>query len=255
MLSGIADCDETERSATVSHDDDDDAIMAESGLNLAELDTQDDRELIHMVLEDANFEQELEGGSEAALNSSNDFRDSGFYSDSHSVEKASPSPTDDHAVSLEAWLADPEHAVILLDSALLASLEMDPQSSAVSLSVAEDRPSTSTSTVDHQPAELASAIRSLSTYKKGKSRLTYSQWRKMKIKTIKSKSGTSAAMAKTAISMEKMTSRHVESSGSHPLPNTLVTILLYLNEAVTNAQISLGILLNLTPCRIAADRN
>ena len=77
----------------------------------------------------------------------------------------------------------------------------------------------------------------------------------MKIKTIKSKSGTSAAMAKTAISMEKMTSRHVESSGSHPLPNTLVTILLYLNEAVTNAQISLGILLNRTPCRIAAERN
>ena len=49
-----------ESNVTVSHEDDD-VIMAESGLNLAELDMQDDRELIHMVLEDANFEAELEG--------------------------------------------------------------------------------------------------------------------------------------------------------------------------------------------------
>jgi hypothetical protein len=60
----------------------------------------------------------------------------------------------------------------------------------------------------------------------------------MKIKTMKSKSGTSADMPKTAISMDKMTSRPVESSGSYPLPNTLVTILFYPNGTVKNAQIS-----------------
>lgn len=58
-----------ESNVTVSHEDDD-VIMAESGLNLAELDMQDDRELIHMVLEDANFEAELEGGPTSSSASS-----------------------------------------------------------------------------------------------------------------------------------------------------------------------------------------
>ena len=119
--------------------------MAESGLNLAELDTPDDRELIHMVLEDANFEQELEGGStstptSAAVSSLSNFKDSGFYSDDHSVDGMSPSPTEDPALSLEAWLADPEHAVILLDSALLASLDIDTVSSPLQSTSSESAP-------------------------------------------------------------------------------------------------------------------
>ena len=58
--------------------------MAQSGLNLAELDTPDDRELIHMVLENVNFEQEHEEGSistptSAAVSNLSNFKDTGFY--------------------------------------------------------------------------------------------------------------------------------------------------------------------------------
>jgi len=89
---------DAESNVTVSHEEED-VIMAESGLNLAELDTQDDRDLIHMVLEDANFEQELEGGpnSAVATSSPNPLRDSGFYSDGNSAGEMSPSPAEDHA--------------------------------------------------------------------------------------------------------------------------------------------------------------
>lgn len=168
---------------TVSHEEDD-VIMAESGLNLAELDTQDDRELIHMVLEDANFEQELEGEPNASLNvgTPNELRDSGFYSDGRSAGEVSPSPTEDNA--LEAWLADPEHAVFFLDSALLASLDIEnPQPN---LPKTAGHSGTSTDDVRHhhqtgnnypQSPELNSPPKRNLRNR----RLSYSQWRRMRL--------------------------------------------------------------------------
>ena len=201
---GTSEGKETETNVTVSHEEDD-VIMAESGLNLAELDTQDDRELIHMVLEDANFEQELEGGPNAAVATSSPtnhiLRDSGFCSDGRSVDETSPSPAEEHA--LEAWLADPEHAVIFLDSALLASLDID--------SVETSPSSANTSTDDiHIPASANSERKNSggcgsSSYPRlpesgtppkrslRKRRLNYSQWKKMRLQTRKVKSSVTTA--------------------------------------------------------------
>lgn len=156
--------------------------MAESGLNLAELDTQDDRELIHMVLEDANFEQELEGEPNASLSvgTPNELRDSGFYSDGRSAGEVSPSPTEDNA--LEAWLADPEHAVFFLDSALLASLDIDnPQPS---VSKTGGHSATSVDDVRHQTGHNYPQSPELNSPPKRhlrNRRLSYSQWRKMRL--------------------------------------------------------------------------
>lgn len=165
--------------------EDDDVIMAESGLNLAELDTQDDRDLIHMVLEDANFEQELEGGSNSATVTSkspaDDVKDCGFYSDSRSVEETSPAPAEDHALSLEAWLADPEHAVILLDSTLLASLDMETDSSPAPSSASCGSVQPPCDAV--QQRESGDFVRE----RVEKRRLTYSQWKKMRIRNGKSR--------------------------------------------------------------------
>lgn len=151
--------------------------MAESGLNLAELDTQDDRELIHMVLEDANFEQELEGGPNAAVatSSPNPLRDSGFYSDGHSAGETSPSPAEDHA--LEAWLADPEHAVIFLDSALLASLDIDDDAvmSPRATSSASGEVRIQSGHYPQLPESNTPPKRSLR-----KRKLSYTQWKKMR---------------------------------------------------------------------------
>lgn len=185
-----ADGKDTETNVTVSHEEDD-VIMAESGLNLAELETQDDRELIHMVLEDANFEQELEGGPNGAIatSSPNELRDSGFYSDGRSVDEASPSPTEDGA--LEAWLADPEHA-ILLDSALLATLDMgssdaQPKSQPRSQANANSAQDTRTPARHHYPR-----LQEPSTPPKmnlRKRRITFTQWRKLRLQTRKEKAG------------------------------------------------------------------
>ena len=178
-----------ETNVTVSHEEDD-VIMAESGLNLAELDTQDDRELIHMVLEDANFEQELEGGPNAsvAMSSSNELRDSGFYSDAGEV---SPSPTEDNA--LEAWLADPEHAVIFLDSALLASLDIESDTTAVpkvpavsGASSVDDSRNQSTNNYPQSPEVNTPPKRNLRNR-----RLSYTQWKKMRLQNRKN-NGTTA---------------------------------------------------------------
>ena len=176
-MKGSGDAKETETNVTVSHEEDD-VIMAESGLNLAELDMQDDRELIHMVLEDANFEQELEGDPTACpqrpLHTSSSIRDSsGFYSTS-----PSPVPEDqveDQPLSLEAWLADPEHAVIFRDSALLASLDIDlvtPPGTPVGTGMLEDviqRPSSSNGTCQSQSST--------------KKRISYTQWKRMRIRS------------------------------------------------------------------------
>lgn len=201
---GTSEGKETETNVTVSHEEDD-VIMAESGLNLAELDTQDDRELIHMVLEDANFEQELEGGPNAAAATSSPtnhiLRDSGFCSDGRSVDETSPSPAEEHA--LEAWLADPEHAVIFLDSALLASLDID--------SVETSPSSANTSTDDiHIPASANCERKNSGGCGSGsyprlpesgtppkrslrKRRLNYLQWKKMRLQTRKVKSSVTTA--------------------------------------------------------------
>ncbi len=160
--------------------------MAESGLNLAELDTQDDRDLIHMVLEDANFEQELEGGpnSAVATSSPNPLRDSGFYSDGNSAGEMSPSPAEDHA--LEAWLADPEHAVIFLDSALLASLDMNDDT------VTSPRAASSASEQEMRiaPGHYPQLPESNTPPKRNlrKRQLSYSQWKKMRLQTRRAKS-------------------------------------------------------------------
>lgn len=167
----------------MSHEEDD-VIMAESGLNLAELDTQDDRDLIHMVLEDANFEQELEGGPNAAVatSSPNPLRDSGFYSDGHSTGETSPTPAEDHA--LEAWLADPEHANFFLDSALLASLDIDNNED-----VTSPRASSSASEEVGAPSgryPQASESKEKTPHKKSspkKHQLSYTQWKRMRLET------------------------------------------------------------------------
>ena len=180
MLIGTGDARETETNVTVSHEEDE-AIMAESGLNLAELDMQDDRELIHMVLEDANFEQELEGGPSSGNvgQVSPNFRDSGFYSDGRSMDETSPSPVEDNA--LEAWLADPEHAVIFLDSALLASLDIDlvtpPQTPCASNALEELRASSSSSTYLFDSALPKASAK--------KPRSSYTQWKRMRIQSRK----------------------------------------------------------------------
>lgn len=167
-----------ETNVTVSHEEED-VIMAESGLNLAELDTQDDRELIHMVLEDANFEQELEGGPNASVAMSgtpNELRDSGFYSDAGEL---SPSPTEDNA--LEAWLADPEHAVIFLDSALLASLDIEsdttvPKPSTFSGAAVDETRTLPSNNYPQLPEVNTPPKRNLRNR-----RLSYTQWRKMRL--------------------------------------------------------------------------
>ncbi len=180
-----------ETNVTVSHEEDD-VIMAESGLNLAELDTQDDRELIHMVLEDANFEQELEGepNASATINTSNELRDSGFYSDGRSAGEMSPSPTEDNA--LEAWLADPEHAVIFLDSALLASLDIEsdpalPKTPALSVNASADDVRASHN-YPQSPELHSPPKRNLRS-----KRLSYTQWRKMRLQNRKDKRTAAAA--------------------------------------------------------------
>ena len=170
----------------MSHEEDD-VIMAESGLNLAELDTQDDRELIHMVLEDANFEQELEGEPNASLliNTSNELRDSGFYSDGRSAGEVSPSPTEDNA--LEAWLADPEHAVIFLDSALLASLDIEsdpalPKTPTYSGNATEDVRHHTSNNYPQSPVHHSPPKRNLRS-----KRLSYTQWKNMRLQNRKDK--------------------------------------------------------------------
>lgn len=183
-VAATTDGKETESNVTVSHEEED-VIMAESGLNLAELETQDDRELIHMVLEDANFEQELEGGPNGAIatSSPNELRDSGFYSDGRSVDEASPSPTEDGA--LEAWLADPEHA-ILLDSALLATLDMGSgEVQLKSQANANNAQDSRTPSRHHYPR-----LQEPTTPPKmnlRKRRISYTQWRKLRLQTRKDK--------------------------------------------------------------------
>lgn len=162
--------------------------MAESGLNLAELDTQDDRELIHMVLEDANFEQELEGepNTSMTVNTPNELRDSGFYSDGRSAGEVSPSPTEDNA--LEAWLADPEHAVFFLDSALLASLDMEtalPKTPTHSGNQSDVAHNQSSNNYPQSPELSTPPKRSLRN-----KRLSYTQWRKLRLQKRREKQST-----------------------------------------------------------------
>lgn len=181
---GAVDRKDLETNVTVSHEEDD-VIMAESGLNFAELDSQDDRELIHMVLEDANFEQELEGEPNASLtlNTSNEMRDSGFYSDGRSAGELSPSPTQD----LEAWLADPEHAVIFLDSALLASLDMEPDSAAPKASTSSGNPG---SDVRNQGKNKYPRLGELQIPPKRNlrnKRISYTQWKKIRLQRCREK--------------------------------------------------------------------
>ena len=171
---------------TVSHEEDD-VIMAESGLNLAELDTQDDRDLIHMVLEDANFEQELEGGPNAAIatSSPNPLRDSGFYSDGHSAGETSPTPEEDHA--LEAWLADPEHAVFFLDSALLASLDIDNNEEVASPRASSANSEEVRSPTGHYPQQPESNTPPRRNHR-SKRQISYTQWKKLRLQTRRLKS-------------------------------------------------------------------
>lgn len=173
-----------ETNVTVSHEEDD-VIMAESGLNLAELDTQDDRELIHMVLEDANFEQELEGEPNASMSigTPNELRDSGFYSDGRSAGEVSPSPTEDNA--LEAWLADPEHAVFFLDSALLASLDIEtalPKTPTHSGTSVDDARNQTSNNYPQSPELNTPPKRNLRN-----KRLSYTQWKKMRLQKRREK--------------------------------------------------------------------
>lgn len=166
---------------TVSHEDDD-VIMAESGLNLAELDTQDDRELIHMVLEDANFEQELEGEPSGAVatSSPNELRDSGFYSDGRSAGEASPSPTEDHA--LEAWLADPEHVNLFLDSTLLATLEMESSPQGAKTSTSTGSPDVGYHVGGGRYPRVSVSSSPPKTHLR-RQQLSYTQWRKFRLRS------------------------------------------------------------------------
>jgi hypothetical protein len=115
-------------------------------------------------------------------------RDSGFYSDAGEV---SPSPTEDNA--LEAWLADPEHAVIFLDSALLASLDIEsdttvvPKVPAVSgASSVDDSRNQSTNNYPQSPEVNTPPKRNLRNR-----RLSYTQWKKMRLQN-RNNNGTTA---------------------------------------------------------------
>jgi len=108
-------------------------------------------------------------------------------------ETQSPSPVEDGALSLEAWLADPEHAVIFRDSALLASLDIDLVTPpGTPLLDDTQRPSSSNSTGCHFESTATAmgtatgtgmALPARASSREGKRRLSYTQWKRMRIQS------------------------------------------------------------------------
>ena len=102
-------------------------------------------------------------------------------------ETQSPSPVEDGALSLEAWLADPEHAVIFRDSALLASLDIDlvtPPGTPLLDDV--QRPSSSNSSGCHFNSTsmgTTAALPARTSNREGKRCLSYTQWKRMRIQS------------------------------------------------------------------------
>ena len=107
-------------------------------------------------------------------------------------ETQSPSPVEDGTLSLEAWLADPEHAVIFRDPALLASLDIDlvtPPGTPL-LDDIQQRPSSSNSSSGCHFDPMAAATTVMATTLpagasgwEGKRRLSYTQWKRMRIQS------------------------------------------------------------------------